>query len=129
MRRSTSAENEKQGHNYYKRFSFFALCLSYFRPTALSHNSGIALPAENKRISSSANKEKINSPFLLPPRRRIFYAPPLPAENKRKPNISPLKNKHRPKIKKKCRILPFPLSAHRNAPLLSRRSISAEHVR
>ena len=45
---------------------------------------GTALPAENKRISSSANKEKINSAFLLPPRRLTLREPAFPAENKRK---------------------------------------------
>ena len=51
---------------------------------------GTALPAENKRISSSANKEKINSVFLLPPRRltrKTAQLRPLPlSQAKYQPN-------------------------------------------
>ena len=37
LRRSTSAENERQRHNHHNRFSFLASCLSHFRHTAPAH--------------------------------------------------------------------------------------------
>ena len=77
---------------------------SYFRHTALSHNSGIALPAENKKKPETMYFFYLSTPpnrFIFgTPRRRTFHAPTLSAENKRKPNILPLKNKYQPKIKK-----------------------------